>query len=619
MRNSKDQNSSNCASIIGISPHRLGTDGNGITTLVAFDGCPLRCKFCLNRRCWEPEDRFKQYTPQLLYNEVKIDELYFHATSGGVTFGGGEPCLQADFIAKFRHICGSDWKLRVETSLNVERAFIKKLAPAIDEWIIDIKAWDNETYEKYTGVNRKQMIDNLNYLVSKDGLNIPKNNIYLRVPIIPGYVDEDLAEKAYNELVENQKFPNVEVFCYVTEDRHYNPVIGHGKRVCELLKDIRREVAIANGLDFTERNCSYKGDCLGTCPACENETASLLKQLDGKTFLSNSLLPQKIKMDFANNFKLESQKDIILKGDIEQPLMGLEVSQDWEPEYRFKEVFFKECAVAGLSFHLKKNDELWDELEVGTELALIRDKNNKFDSNAVAVALADDYDGDADDFDFDFILGYIPLNDNSELAAMMDAGYSDKFSAKITTYNRYGSYNNRIRITIYIQSSERELIRPNRLRAESISLSDLKSVAEELVNKGTTYLRFGGYSGFPPTELQFPIEGEKIVIVYSDTFSVILYLMRVLATGDECAKYVDDPETIHCIDDCAPYILTNVMGPVKINKHEWPFLSGVNMRQFSATEYLSLKLSAGFKGIFKKQLFKTLNINDITTDTTIDK
>lgn len=95
--------------------------------------------------------------------------------------------------------------------------------------------------------------------------------------------------------------------------------------------------------------------------------------------------------------------------------------------------------------------------------------------------------------------------------------------------------------------------------------------------------------------------------------------MRVLATGDECAKYVDDPETIHCIDDCAPYILTNVMGPVKINKHEWPFLSGVNMRQFSATEYLSLKLSAGFKGIFKKQLFKTLNINDINTDTTIDK
>ena len=71
-----------------------------------------------------------------------------------------------------------------------------------------------------------------------------------------------------------------------------------------------------------------------------------------------------------------------------------------------------------------KEYEIWDELEVGTQIALIRDRNNKHDRNAVAVALADDYDSDPDDFDFDFILGYVPRTDNAELAAMIDAGYT---------------------------------------------------------------------------------------------------------------------------------------------------------------------------------------------------
>ncbi|MDE6084499.1 MAG: HIRAN domain-containing protein [Muribaculaceae bacterium] len=66
------------------------------------------------------------------------------------------------------------------------------------------------------------------------------------------------------------------------------------------------------------------------------------------------------------------------------------------------------------------DDEIWDELEVGTQIALICDRNNKHDRNAVALALADDYDGCHDDFDFDFILGYVPRTDNAELAAMMD-------------------------------------------------------------------------------------------------------------------------------------------------------------------------------------------------------
>ena len=43
------------APLIAIARHRLTVDGEGVTTLVAFHGCPLRCRYCLNRQCWEPE------------------------------------------------------------------------------------------------------------------------------------------------------------------------------------------------------------------------------------------------------------------------------------------------------------------------------------------------------------------------------------------------------------------------------------------------------------------------------------------------------------------------------------------------------------------------------------
>ena len=76
------------AKIIGIERHRITTDGNGITTLVAFHGCPLRCKYCLNPQCLNEKLICRSTTPQELLEEVRVDNLYFLATGGGVTFGG---------------------------------------------------------------------------------------------------------------------------------------------------------------------------------------------------------------------------------------------------------------------------------------------------------------------------------------------------------------------------------------------------------------------------------------------------------------------------------------------------------------------------------------------------
>ena len=58
-------------------------DGAGVTTLVAFHGCPLACKYCLNPQTLSPEGVWKTLTMEGLFGIVKKDDLYFRATGGG--------------------------------------------------------------------------------------------------------------------------------------------------------------------------------------------------------------------------------------------------------------------------------------------------------------------------------------------------------------------------------------------------------------------------------------------------------------------------------------------------------------------------------------------------------
>ena len=186
----------NTVPIIGISRHRLATDGKGVTTLVAFHGCPLRCKYCLNPQSLQPAGIWKHYDCLQVYEEVKIDELYFIATGGGVTFGGREPLLQSDFICDFRELCGPQWQLTVETSLNVSQKQIEKLLPVIDHYIIDIKDMNRDIYKQYTGKENQQVISNLHWLISQG----KAEQITVRIPHIPSYNTSLDMEKSMYQL-----------------------------------------------------------------------------------------------------------------------------------------------------------------------------------------------------------------------------------------------------------------------------------------------------------------------------------------------------------------------------------------------------------------------------------
>lgn len=180
----------NTAKIFGISRHRLTTDGEGVTTLVAFSGCPLRCKYCLNKASWD-DAKGRLYMPETLFEEVKIDQLYFLATQGGITFGGGEPLLQVEFIKEFRELCGNQWQIVAETCLNVPSKNIQTLDPILDGYIIDIKDMNPDIYKAYTGKDNVLVLSNLQWLLQHDD----PNRIMVRVPHIPDFnTDEDVLQ-----------------------------------------------------------------------------------------------------------------------------------------------------------------------------------------------------------------------------------------------------------------------------------------------------------------------------------------------------------------------------------------------------------------------------------------
>ena len=178
------------AQIFAVSRHRLTTDGEGVTTLVTFNGCPLRCKYCLNKTSWDAaKGRF--YTPEELYEIVKIDQLYFLATKGGVTFGGGEPLLQVDFIREFRALCGPQWSIVVETSLNVPEESVMMVDEVVDGYIVDIKDMNVDIYQTYTGKDNALTLKNLEWLLQRR----EARNVVVRVPHIPNFnTDADVQQ-----------------------------------------------------------------------------------------------------------------------------------------------------------------------------------------------------------------------------------------------------------------------------------------------------------------------------------------------------------------------------------------------------------------------------------------
>lgn len=215
-----------------ISRLRINTDGDGVSTLIGCRGCPLRCAYCINPFTWDNSLKHERYSVDELYDEVKIDNLYFLATEGGIVFGGGEPLLYSGFIKEFiEKYSGTGWKFRLETSLSVKREALENIIHDIDYFIVDTKDMDKTRYELYTKGDYDLFLSNLKYLLETVG----SDRIMVRVPKIPKlntYADV----RSNYEILKSMGFSEIEIFDYVEVDKH--------KKISE--------IALKNKQDFVD-------------------------------------------------------------------------------------------------------------------------------------------------------------------------------------------------------------------------------------------------------------------------------------------------------------------------------------------------------------------------------
>ena len=193
-----------------VSRHRLAVDGTGVTTLACLHGCPLRCKYCINRQCWDHSGIRRTMDETELLSETMVDDLYFKATGGGICFGGGEPLLHSAFIDAFCRLRPKEWNIYLETSLHVARHHLEQVAPWVHHYYVDIKDMDAEVYRQYTGNDNRLVVDNLQWLARQQ----MQHMVTIRLPLITSYNTES-GRMASRRQLEAMGFRDFDLFDYI--------------------------------------------------------------------------------------------------------------------------------------------------------------------------------------------------------------------------------------------------------------------------------------------------------------------------------------------------------------------------------------------------------------------
>lgn len=211
-------------------------DGPGIRTTFFLKGCNLRCPWCHNPESISPRPQLLYYTdrclncgrcaqacphrahqmtpdhsfqrelcqacgqctqvcpgdalhlsgrwitPQEVLQEALKDEAFFRTSGGGVTFSGGEPLLQADFLLETLKLCQqARLHTAIDTAGHVPWQVFQKVLPYTDVVLFDVKASDTAAYQRLTGQADELIMDNLKRLSQGPW------GLYIRMPLVKGF------------------------------------------------------------------------------------------------------------------------------------------------------------------------------------------------------------------------------------------------------------------------------------------------------------------------------------------------------------------------------------------------------------------------------------------------
>ena len=167
------------ASIDSIETFGL-VDGPGIRTVIFFNGCNLRCKYCHNPEMWRKKD--ENYTPEEIVEKVIRCKPYFK-NKGGITFSGGEPLLHSEFIIEVAKILKKE---NIHIALDIAgygNGDYDKILDYVDLVILDIKHTTREGLKNLTGGDIEKVEEFIK------ALNRKNKTVWIRQVIIPGVTD----------------------------------------------------------------------------------------------------------------------------------------------------------------------------------------------------------------------------------------------------------------------------------------------------------------------------------------------------------------------------------------------------------------------------------------------
>jgi len=164
-------------------------DGPGVRVVAWTTGCTWRCQYCHNPDTWTLGNGIPVAVPRAV-EELRKYRHGLKIMSGGLTISGGEPLVQARFVAK---LLAAAHEMKVHTAINTNGHYGERLSDAeletLDLVLLDMKTWDPERHKRLTGMEPGPTREFAKRLAAR------RRPIWLRFVLVPGLTD-DLADVA---------------------------------------------------------------------------------------------------------------------------------------------------------------------------------------------------------------------------------------------------------------------------------------------------------------------------------------------------------------------------------------------------------------------------------------